>query len=98
MSKEWADANPETFSKIIVALNEAIDFVNANPNEAKQCMKPYLPDVFKPHVDLYPDAYYLRTDESSEDVFQNLADQYLEMGIIPKKLDLKGLVVTKKGS
>jgi ABC-type nitrate/sulfonate/bicarbonate transport system substrate-binding protein len=42
VSKEWADANPDLFKKLVAALDEAAAFVNAHPEEAKACMAPYL--------------------------------------------------------
>lgn len=93
-SKQWADANPQLFDKLVAAMDEAVVFVNTHPAEAKECMKPYLPDQFRPHVDKYPDALYLTTSESSEETFKRVSRMYHVMGIIKKPLDLTGLVVT----
>lgn len=98
VSKAWADSHPDEFKRFTAALDEAIDFVNTNPEEAKVCMKPYLADVFKPHVELYPDARYLPTYQSSEKTFQKIAQEYFEMKITPKALDLSGLVYTSQES
>jgi NitT/TauT family transport system substrate-binding protein len=95
VSKQWADANPELFKKLTAALNEAVDFVNENPSEAKEVMKAYLSETFQPHVVYYPDARYLSTTQSSEETFKSIAAQYLEIGIIKKELDVTGLVISK---
>jgi len=91
VSKEWADSNPETMSNIAKALEKAIDFVNANPEEAKDFMKPYLPEQFQSHVQFYPDAQYMKMGKSNEKILQDAADQYLDIGIINKPLNLSGL-------
>ena len=93
VSKEWADKNPITFKNIILALNEAIEFINSNPKKSKQYMKPYISGQFVEHVDKYPDAYYLNTIKSKEDTFQELVQMYMDMGIIKRQLDLSGLVI-----
>lgn len=94
--KDWALANTETYLRLVRALNEAVIFVNENPQKAKQAMKPYLPDDFKKHVDKYPDARYLPTNESSPTQFQEMADRYLKMGIIPAALDVSSLIETNE--
>jgi ABC-type nitrate/sulfonate/bicarbonate transport system substrate-binding protein len=94
--KDWALANTETYQRLVRALNEAVIFVNENPQKAKQTMKPYLPDVFKEHVDKYPDARYLPTNESLPAQFQGIADRYLKMGIIPDALDVSSLIETNE--
>lgn len=92
VSKEWGDANPELFRRLVAALDEAIIFINDNPKEANQLMKPYLSEVFRPHVDQYPDARYLNSWDSPQRLYVSLADEYQRMGIIPGPIDLSGLV------
>lgn len=92
VSQEWADQNPELFKRLVAALNEAVDFVNANPDAAKEAMRPYLPDSFQPHVELYPDALYLRTDQTTSAMYEEIAGIYKDIGIIPEQIDLSGLV------
>lgn len=92
VSKEWADRNPDLFKHLVAAINESVVYVNAHPAEAKQSMKPYMPDAFKAYVDIYPDARYLSTYESSEKTLLDDARRELEMGIIKEPIDLTGLV------
>ena len=93
LSKTWVDANPETANNIVLALDDAIKFINENPDKAKQAMTKYLPEIFQPHVELYPNALYLDSAETSEKVLNDAASQYLEIGIIQKPLSLDGLVL-----
>lgn len=55
-------------------------------------MKPFLPDVFKPHVDFYPPAAYLTSIEVGNSQFQQAAEDYVKLGITSNRLDLSGLV------
>lgn len=92
VSKEWADKNPDAFKNLVAALNEAIDSTNANPAKAKMAMQKYLPPTFKDHVLKYPDALYLKSSETNEELFNNAAAVYLKLGIIPGEIKLNGLV------
>lgn len=93
VSQDWADENPEAFRRLRAALDDAVDFVNNHPSQAKQAMRPYLPDRFQPHVALYPDALYLRSTESSEATFRRIAEIYVDLGVIAEIPDLTDLVV-----
>lgn len=92
ISKEWATNNPEITKGIASALNEAILFINENPSEAKQYMIPYIPDQFKPHVAMYPNTLYLTLDQTTQKIFEDVAKQYLEVGIIKSPISFDGLV------
>ena len=96
VSKGWADRNPEEFQKLAAALDEAVEFINANPKEAQQSMLPYLPDKFKKQVGKYPDARYWTTKESKEEVYNRLGKKYQQQGILKQPLDVTGLVVSVK--
>lgn len=93
VDKEWADKHPSELEKVKNALNEAVEFVNKHPKEAKLLMTNHIPDTFKPYVSKYPDALYLKTNESSDEVFNTIADKYLEIGIIKEPIKLDGLTV-----
>lgn len=95
VSKDWADSHPELLERLVAALNEAIIFVNTHPADAKQNMKPYMPDAFKPYVDLFPDARYLTTDESDEKILLDEAKRELDIGIIKQPMNLDGLIYVK---
>ncbi len=94
--KDFAEANPEITEKVISAMNRAVEFVNNDPTEAKKVMKKYLHESQQPFVDFYPDALYQQTTEVTTQEFQDIADQYLEIGIIQESLKVKDLVITEK--
>lgn len=92
VDKIWADEHRELYQNLILAMDEAIEFVNNNPEKAKLHMKKYLPDTFKGHVEKYPDALYWNTTKSTDVLFNQVSENYLHIGIIPESLSLKGLV------
>jgi len=91
IDKTFADKNPEIIQKVVRALDKAVQFVNENPDKAKQTMKNFLFGQQKDYVDFYPDAYYKKTTEVTGEDLQKIADQYHEMGIIPDKLKVMEL-------
>jgi len=93
IAKGWADSHPEQYKKIVRALNKSVDFVNENPQKAKQAMVPYVHETQKNFVSHYANAKYLRTDQSDSVKYQATVKQYLELGIIPEKLNLEELII-----
>jgi NitT/TauT family transport system substrate-binding protein len=94
--KEWADAHPTEFAAIVAALDEAIEFINQHPDEAKQYMRNYIPDQYRDHIPLYPDALYLTSSVTTRDMFQNEADAQLKTGIITSAIDIRSLIYNAK--
>lgn len=92
IGKEWAGANPEVTARIVQALDEAIVYINSHPKEANKFLKPYLSAVYHPHIALYPDALYLTSADSKDEIVTGIAEQYREIGIINKDIDLTGAI------
>jgi len=88
MTKDFVAKNPDTAKKIVKSLDEAIDFINANQQEAKKMMANYLPDAQKPFVTSYPDASFLKSTEFSAEALMKVADLYKNQGIINEPMDL----------
>ena len=96
ISKTWADGHPDEFMRLVAAIDEAAQYVNQHPDEAKQAMASYLPEQFRTDAQSYPNARYLLTDQSTQAMYQDLAERYLKMGIVNQPVSLTGLVVTKR--
>lgn len=94
MTKAFVDKNPDTAKKIVKSLDEAIDFISANQQEAKKMMANYLPDAQKPFVASFPDASFLKSTEFSAEALMKVADLYKNQGIINGPIDLSKLVYT----
>jgi ABC-type nitrate/sulfonate/bicarbonate transport system substrate-binding protein len=73
-------------------LNDAIAFVDQHPDAAKEYMRKYIPAQFRDQVSLYPDASYLQSTQTSDELFQKEADANLKLGIIPTPLAVGSLV------
>ena len=95
IAKAWADENPEHVKKLRLALDEAVQFVNQNPEAAKHAMAPYIPEKFRTHIPHYPAARYLTSAQTTQTLLQSTADTYVKIGIIPQPPDLSGLVYNK---
>jgi ABC-type nitrate/sulfonate/bicarbonate transport system substrate-binding protein len=92
VSDEWGAAHLDLLARLAAALDEAVEFVNTNPAEARHAMRRYLPEAFRDDVDAYPDSRYWTTRESSDDAYARVAREYRNLGIIPRDIDLTGLV------
>lgn len=92
--KDFADSNPITINKVIVALDKAVEYINNNPSEANQVLKNYLSDVQKPFVDFYPNALYQKSTETDPKIFQQISDKCAQLGIIDGELKVEDLVIS----
>jgi NitT/TauT family transport system substrate-binding protein len=94
VSKPWGEAHPRELKLLTKALDEAVVFVNEHPTEAKEYMIPYLSDQFRPHVSKYPDARYLTSQQSDKAMYAKIIQDYVQMKIIPRSIDLGNLIIT----
>jgi NitT/TauT family transport system substrate-binding protein len=92
ISKEWADAHPDLARRVVKSLDEGAQYVNAHPKEAKAFLKKYLAPVYWPQINLYPDPLYLTSADAKDEFYARVASKYLEIGVIPKPIDLTGAV------
>jgi NitT/TauT family transport system substrate-binding protein len=92
ISKAYADTHPDVVKRIVRALNRAVDFVNANPADAKAAMRPFLPEEQRQFVAFYPDALFVRSDKVDGAVLKKMAQSLLDLGIIKQPISLDGLL------
>jgi len=92
LSKEWADAHPDLAKRIVRSIDQGAQYANAHPREAKNFLRKYLAQVYASQIDLYPDPLYLPSADSRDEIYTRVADKYLEIGVIPKAIDLTGAV------
>jgi len=92
MTKDFVDKNPEAAQKIVKSLDEAIDFINSNQQDAKKIMAKYLPDAQKSFVESYPDTMFVKSTEFKPEELTKVANSYKEQGIISETLDLSKLL------
>lgn len=91
--EDYANDNPIIVKKVNDALDQAITFINENPQQSKLLMTSYLQESQQPYVSSYPDARYLPSNEVSDELFQTIATQYVDIGIIQESIDLTGLTL-----
>ncbi|WP_338430897.1 ABC transporter substrate-binding protein [Synechococcus elongatus] len=93
ISKEWANKNPDLTKRLVKSLDEAINYINANPTEAKESYRNYLAEVHHKFIDQYPQPKYLTSyDNKKDEILIKIADEYLKVGITPKKIDLSNSI------
>lgn len=88
VTKDFQRKNPETVRRYFAALDDAIEFIRQHPEEAKQCMKPYIAEEMRPFVEGQPDTKYLKTNEVSAELFQKAADEYHRWGLLETRYDV----------
>lgn len=88
MTQEFVEKNAETARKIVKSLDEAIDFIRANQQEAKHIMAAFLPDPQKPFVEHYPDAFFVKSQDFTVQELLKVEESYRSQGIIKGHLDL----------
>ena len=93
VDKQWADRNPEVFAKIVRAIDRAALYSHEHPDEAKLAMKPYVDDAQRSYVAFYSDTSYAGIKATDPARFQDMSDQYVRLGIMPKALAVSHLVV-----
>jgi NitT/TauT family transport system substrate-binding protein len=92
LSKEWADAHPDLAKRIVRSIDQGAQYANAHPKEAKNFLRKYLAPVYASQIDLYPDPLYLPSADTKDEIYTRIADKYLEIGVIPRAIDLTGAV------
>lgn len=92
ISKNWAAKNPGLTKQIVKSLDQAIVYINANPSKAKQAYRNYLAEVHHKFIDQYPQPLYLTSYDNKDKILNRIASKYLEAGIIPRKINLKGAI------
>jgi ABC-type nitrate/sulfonate/bicarbonate transport system substrate-binding protein len=86
-STEFTEENPLTAKKIQRAVDKAIIFINENPEKAKTYYSEFTPVEDDLEADL-PVIEYVPSKEMDSEEFQELADYFLETGILSKQVDV----------
>jgi NitT/TauT family transport system substrate-binding protein len=92
ISKDWADTHADLARRVVRSIDQGVAYVDAHPKEAKAFLRKYLAPVYQTQIDLYPEPLYLTSADSKDDLYARIASKYLEIGVIPKAIDLAGAV------
>jgi NitT/TauT family transport system substrate-binding protein len=88
ITREFAGKNPLITKKIVKSIDEAIDFINSNQQDAKKIMANFLPDSQKSFVESFPDALFLKSTQFSAKDLVKIEESNKNLGIIKETLDL----------
>ena len=92
ISEDFARKNPETARKIVEAMYEAIDYINANENEARQIMSKWVGT--KPEIaDKVNFWAQVKAEDTDREALQRLADIFYEQDVVNKKIDTNQLML-----
>jgi NitT/TauT family transport system substrate-binding protein len=95
LSQKYMEQHPETSRKFIEALEEALDFMRKDPEEAKKALLRYT--SIAPHVAHKMEiTSFWKLNEVDPAVFQRFADIVKEGGLINKKIDAPALLLDRK--
>ena len=91
VKRDWAEQNPEVTRRVVAALYEALDYMRANPRDAKVALSGYT--TIRSDVALRtPDIPFTKLAEADYEAFQRHADMLLEDGVISRRMDSKSLL------
>jgi ABC-type nitrate/sulfonate/bicarbonate transport system substrate-binding protein len=90
VSKRFADANPDAVRRISLALDEAIEFIDKNPEEAKKTMENYLPKEQHGLIAKFPASLFRKTNDTTQQNLNDLLSYYLNEKVLPTTLSLEG--------
>jgi NitT/TauT family transport system substrate-binding protein len=90
ITKKFADANPDVVRRISLALDEAIEFIEKYPDEAKKTMEAYLPKEQHGLIAKFPASLFKKTNDVTQDKLNEMLSYYLREQVLPTILNLDG--------
>ena len=93
VTKRFATENPETLKKLSLALDKAIDYINANPQKCYEALNTdkIIKERFGDLVDKYPHSFYKKTNEVTPEDLKLIYDYYRKNDVILEDVDLINL-------
>jgi NitT/TauT family transport system substrate-binding protein len=92
MSREFAERNPETAQAIIRATDRAVAYITTHPEESREYYTKFTP-IEPAYAVMLPVAAYNPSDSMDSARFQQLADSYVEAGLMQKRVDTTRMFV-----
>lgn len=94
VTTKFLEQNPKNIKKVLVALDKAIDFIRANPPEAKMLLPKYTP--LDQDIATKTGMYFLvkTTEPVDMQTIQFLADLLVEHNILKKNIDVSKMYVS----
>jgi NitT/TauT family transport system substrate-binding protein len=66
VTKAYAEKNPDVIRRLSLALDQAIEFLEKNPDNAKKAMRNYLPPEQMGLIDKFPPSLYRKTNATKQ--------------------------------
>lgn len=91
ITEKFAKENPETVKKIATALDNAIIYINANPDSAILAMTKYLPEPMQKFVSKFPKSFFKTVNEVTDSDLKMLKDYYFKERVLPVDINIQTL-------
>jgi len=91
LSREFLSSRPEDAKAVVDALDQAIELINANPDQAKKSLVTYTP-LSKDEAQHSQIYYWWGSHEMKLDPMQRLADILLDANLLASRIDVNAMV------
>lgn len=92
-SDDFLKNHPELAAKLRIAFYRAVDYIRANPEEAKKAMTKFTPVTDEALASRLTVPHYWKLNEMNVADFQKMADQLLSHGEIDTRVDVTALIM-----
>lgn len=89
VKRSFAQANPEVVHRLSLALDDAIQFIRDNPDEANEAMRAYLPAEQRELISRFPNSNFLKSYETTQGDLNEILSYYTDQNILSAELDLR---------
>jgi ABC-type nitrate/sulfonate/bicarbonate transport system substrate-binding protein len=96
VTKTFAERYPATVRGLSLALDEAIDFLNSQPDAAVRLMERFLPPEQQKLVAKFPPSLFKKTNETTQAALDAVMAYYLRAQILTGGLDLRNAQFSRR--
>lgn len=93
LSNQFVEKRPETAERVILSLDQAMDFIRSHPDQARRALEAYLPDQQKTLISSMPIYDYWKSTEIKTDKIKAYQKLLVEKGALKKAVDIDSLIV-----
>lgn len=91
IAEKFAKEHPVTVKKIAAALDDAIRYINTNPDSAQMTMTKYLPEPMHKFVSKFPKSFFKTVNEVTNADLKMLKDYYFNERVLPVDINIQNL-------
>lgn len=93
LSDKFVRERPEAAKKVILSLDQAMDFIRSHPDLAKRSLEAYLPTQQRDLIQFTPIYDYWKSGEIKTDKIKAYQKVLIEKGVLKKAVDIDSLIV-----